>query len=264
MMRAGLPLADYEAPSVFGLARQVLFHSLPSQHHHHHENLKIAKTMENERKSSSLLGVLKHEVRRPVPLWLMRQAGRYLPEYQAVRSKAGSFWTMCMDPELAVEGTVQPNRRFDLAAASVVSDILVVPFELGQGVRFEDGRGPVLDRFAGLDVLETDMTVWAAKLTPVYEAMRRARAELEADKALIGFAGAPWTLAAYMLEGGGSADQREAKLLGYNKPEQFSQLLDHLADAVAWHLVRQIEAGADVVQIFDSWAGGLPEAKFSE
>ena len=220
--------------------------------------------MDSESKSPSLLGVLKHEVRRPAPLWLMRQAGRYLPEYQAVRAKAGSFWTMCMSPDLAVEVTLQPIRRFDLDAAILFSDILVVPFALGQGVRFEDGRGPVLDRFPGVEALQTDQSHWRIKLAPVYEAMSRARAELAADKALIGFAGAPWTLAAYMLEGGGSADQRAAKLLGYRNPQQFRALLDQLADAVAWHLVRQIEAGADVVQIFDSWAGGLPEAKFAE
>src|SRR6185436_16594881 len=147
------------------------FHSLPSQHHHHHKKiLKIATQMDSESKSSSLLGVLKHEVRRPAPLWLMRQAGRYLPEYQAVRAKAGSFWTMCMSPDLAVEVTLQPIRRFDLDAAILFSDILVVPFALGQGVRFEDGRGPVLDRFPGVEALQTDESHWRIKLSPVYEA----------------------------------------------------------------------------------------------
>src|SRR5215510_16544334 len=134
--------------------------------------------MKKEHSAVLLLSVLNRKAAKPPPIWLMRQAGRYLPEYRAVRAKAGSFWTMCMSPELAVEVTLQPIRRFDLDAAILFSDILVVPFAMGQGVRFEDGRGPVLDRFAGLDVLETDMTVWAAKLTPVYEAMRRARAEL--------------------------------------------------------------------------------------
>jgi len=194
----------------------------------------------------------------------MRQAGRYLPEYKTARAKAGSFWTMCMTPDFAVEVTLQPIRRFDLDAAIIFSDILVVPFALGQGVRFEDGRGPVLDRFAGIDALVRDEENWRLKLAPVYEAVRRTRASLDPDKALIGFAGAPWTLAAYMLEGSGSPDQRAAKLAAYDNPKQFSDLLNLLADTVAWHLIRQIEAGADAVQIFDSWAGGLPEKPFAE
>jgi uroporphyrinogen decarboxylase len=220
--------------------------------------------MKSERNSSSLLAVLKHEVRTPAPLWLMRQAGRYLPEYQAARAKAGSFWTMCMTPELAVEVTLQPIRRFDLDAAIIFSDILVVPFALGQGVRFEDGRGPILDRFGGMDVLVREEEKWRLKLAPVYEAVRQTRASLCPDKALIGFAGAPWTLAAYMLEGSGSSDQRAAKLAAYEDPKKFTDLLNQLADTVAWHLIRQIEAGANVVQIFDSWAGGLPDKHFAE
>jgi uroporphyrinogen decarboxylase len=213
---------------------------------------------------SSLLSVLAGEAVRPPPIWLMRQAGRYLPEYQATRKKAGSFWTMCMTPELAVEVTLQPVKRFDFDAAILFSDILVVPYALGQGVRFEEGHGPVLDAYQGFDRLVGDEAVWSDRLAPVHEAMRNTRASLSADKALIGFAGAPWTLAAYMLEGKGSPDQRAAKLAAYRDPQTFAKLLNMLADAVAWHLIRQIEAGADVVQIFDSWAGGLPERAFSD
>ena len=201
---------------------------------------------------------------RPAPIWLMRQAGRYLPEYQATRKRAGSFWTMCMTPELAVEVTLQPIKRFDFDAAILFSDILVVPFALGQGVRFEDGIGPVLDVFPGLERLERDENIWAEKLAPIYEAMRQTRAGLAANKAMIGFAGAPWTLAAYMLEGKGSPDQRAAKLTAYRDPKAFTKLLNVLADAVAWHLIRQFRAGADVVQIFDSWAGGLPAKEFAD
>ena len=220
--------------------------------------------MGNERSGSSLLTVLRREPVRPAPVWLMRQAGRYLPEYQAVRAKAGSFWTMCMSPDLAVEVTLQPIRRFDLDAAILFSDILVVPHALGQAVRFEDGRGPVLGVFAGNDRLVLDETVWETKLAPVYEAMARTREGLARDKALIGFAGAPWTLAAYMFEGESSSDQRAAKLAGYRDPKGFAELLNILADAVAWHLVKQLQAGADVVQIFDSWAGGLTDQCFRD
>jgi uroporphyrinogen decarboxylase len=214
--------------------------------------------------TSLFLRTLAHENTGMPPIWFMRQAGRYLPEYKAVRAKAGSFWTMCMTPGLAVEVTLQPIRRFDFDAAILFSDILVIPFALGQAVRFEEGEGPVLDRFAGVEQLSQDGSVWAEKLAPVYTAMRGTRAELAADKALLGFAGAPWTLAAYMLEGRGSPDQRAAKLAAYRDPVKFKALLDLLSEAIAWHLLRQFEAGADVVQIFDSWAGGLPDHAFAE
>ena len=154
-------------------------------------------------RDSSVLAVLGRKSIHPAPIWLMRQAGRYLPEYQATRKQTGSFWTMCMTPELAVEVTLQPIRRFDFDAAILFSDILVVPFALGQMVRFEDGVGPILEGFPGLGRLVRDEGVWAEKLAPVYEAMRQTRAILAANKAMIGFAGAPWTLAAYMLEGKG-------------------------------------------------------------
>jgi uroporphyrinogen decarboxylase len=220
--------------------------------------------MKNAQRGSSLLAVLDRTPVYPAPLWLMRQAGRYLPEYQATRKKAGSFWTMCMNPELAAEVTLQPIRRFDFDAAILFSDILVVPHALGQTVRFEEGHGPMLDVFAGVSRLVRDEGIWREKLAPVYAAMRETRARLAPHKALIGFAGAPWTLAAYMLEGKGSPDQRSAKLMAYRDPEEFGKLLNILADAVAWHLIRQLEVGADAVQIFDSWAGGLPERQFED
>ena len=218
--------------------------------------------MDKSKSQSSLLTVLERKAVRPPPVWLMRQAGRYLPEYQATRRKAGSFWTMCMTPELAVEVTLQPIRRFDLDAAIIFSDILVVPFALGQAVRFEEGHGPILDPFGGAQRLIRDQQEWRVRLDPVYQAIGEARAALASGKALIGFAGAPWTLAAYMLEGKGSPDQRAAKLAAYRDPESFTILIDSLVEAVAWHLLRQFEAGADVVQLFDSWAGGLPESAF--
>lgn len=220
--------------------------------------------MEETKDKPSLLAVLEGSIVRPPPIWLMRQAGRYLPEYRAVRGKAGSFWTMCMTPELAVEVTLQPIRRYDFDAAILFSDILVIPFALGQGVRFEENHGPVLDAMPDIGKLECGENVWRERLAPVYEAMSETRSRLARDKAMIGFAGAPWTLAAYMLEGKGSPDQRKAKLAAYNDPKGFARLLDILAHAVAWHLLRQLEAGADVVQLFDSWAGGLPSKEFSD
>jgi uroporphyrinogen decarboxylase len=211
---------------------------------------------------AKLLSVLDGEVQTPPPIWLMRQAGRYLPEYRASRVKSGSFWTMCMTPELAAEVTLQPIHRFDFDAAILFSDILVVPFALGRDVKFDDGEGPSLAPVDSVDGLELDSVLWAKKLEPVYEALRLVRSKLDAKTALLGFAGAPWTLATYMAEGKGSSDQRAAKLWGYREPDSFSALLDILGDCVATHLIRQIEAGADAVQIFDSWASGLPASVF--
>jgi uroporphyrinogen decarboxylase len=211
---------------------------------------------------TKLLSVLDGEIRTPPPIWLMRQAGRYLPEYRACRAKAGSFWTMCMTPELAAEVTLQPIRRFGFDAAILFSDILVVPFALGKEVRFEDGEGPSLPPVDSVDGLELDSIVWAKKLAPVYEALKLVRSRLDQETALLGFAGAPWTLATYMAEGKGSSDQRAAKLWGYRNPNSFSALLNILGDCVATHLIRQIDAGADAVQIFDSWASGLPASAF--
>jgi uroporphyrinogen decarboxylase len=212
--------------------------------------------------NAKLLNVLSGKVEAPPPIWLMRQAGRYLPEYQAVRAKAGSFWTLCMTPELAVEVTLQPVDRFGLDAAIIFSDILVVPFALGLDVAFDEGVGPRLRAITNSGGLDRDQGAWTRKLAPTYEALRRVRGRLHPGQALLGFAGAPWTLATYMAQGGGSPDQRAAKLWGYRDPEGFAGLLDLIGDCVAQHLVSQLDAGADAVQIFDSWASGLPEAAF--
>ena len=213
---------------------------------------------------AKLLSVLGGELKAPPPVWLMRQAGRYLPEYQAVRAKAGSFWTMAMTPELAATVTLQPIERFGFDAAIIFSDILVVPFALGSTVTFEEGIGPRLSPVKALDGLERDPTVWAQKLEPAYAALRLVRGKLDLSRALLGFAGAPWTLATYMAEGGGSPDQRAAKLWGYRDPAGFAALLDLIGDCVVGHLIAQLEAGADAVQIFDSWASGLPPVQFAE
>ena len=213
---------------------------------------------------TKLLSVLSGERKNPPPVWLMRQAGRYLPEYQAVRAKAGSFWTMAMTPELAATITLQPIERFGFDAAIVFSDILVVPFALGLHVSFEEGVGPRLPPVADMHGLERDPAVWAKRLAPAYEALRLVRGRLDRSRALLGFAGAPWTLATYMAEGGGSPDQRAAKLWGYRDPADFAAFLDLLGDCVAAHLIAQLEAGADAVQIFDSWASGLPPQRFAD
>jgi len=205
-----------------------------------------------------LISVLNGRTETVPPVWLMRQAGRYLPEYRALREKAGSFWTMCMTPELAVEITLQPIRRFGFDAAILFSDILVIPAALGIAVTFEDGVGPRLAPIASSEGLVFDEAV----LAPVYETVGRVRASLPQATTLLGFAGAPWTLAIYLAAGQGGDEQKAAKLWAYRDPDGFAHLLELLADCVAIHLARQIEAGADAVQIFDSWASGLPEAEF--
>jgi len=196
------------------------------------------------------------------PVWLMRQAGRYLPEYRELRAQAASFLEFCYTPRLAVEATLQPIRRFGLDAAILFSDILVVPDALGQSVNFETGEGP---RLAPLESVEDFAKLRQApdwtRLEPVFEAVAGVRASLPRETALIGFCGAPWTVASYMIAGRGTPDQAPARLFAYRRPDLFAVLVDRLADASADYLARQVEAGAEAVQIFDSWAGVLPAAE---
>ncbi len=210
----------------------------------------------------ALLRVLSGETLDPPPIWLMRQAGRYLPEYRALRAKSGSFLEFCYDPAAAAEATLQPIRRFGLDAAILFSDILVVADGLGAKVAFREGEGPVLEPVdaRGLAALSLDRV--RPHLAPVYETVRRVRAALEPECALIGFAGAPWTVACYMAEGGGSRDFAAPKSWMWRDPAGFGALIDLLVEATIEHLSAQIEAGADCVQIFDSWAGILPDAEF--
>jgi uroporphyrinogen decarboxylase len=193
----------------------------------------------------------------------MRQAGRYLPEYRKVRAGAGDFLDLCYNPDLATEVTLQPVRRFALDAAIVFSDILVIPDALGQKVEFREGVGPVLDPLkSDNDVEKLSISRAGDHLEPVYRTLSQVRAELTDDVALIGFAGAPWTIATYMVEGGGSRDYVKTKSWAFGEPASFQKLFDVLEDAIADHLIAQIDAGAQVLQIFDSWAGLLPDGAF--
>lgn len=210
-----------------------------------------------------LLQVLSGERSLVPPIWLMRQAGRYLPEYRAIREKRKTFLDLCFDPQLAAEVTLQPIRRFGFDAAILFSDILVVPHALGQRVSFEEGNGPRLEAIddpSALGRLRRELD--QAKLTPVYEAIGRVKQELPPSVALLGFCGAPWTVATYMIAGGGCVDQLPARLFAYRHPDAFAELLDILVAASANYLVRQFEAGVDAVQIFDTWAGVLPPEEF--
>lgn len=210
----------------------------------------------------TMLDVLKGQAVFPPPLWMMRQAGRYLPEYRETRRRAGSFLDLCYDPDLAVEVTMQPIERFGFDASILFSDILVVPHALGRDVRFEEGRGPLLTPISAPEILALESDVFHVNLEPVYETVRRLRAKLPDETTLIGFCGAPWTVATYMIAGHGTPDQAPARLFAYREPVAFQQLLKVLADHSAQYLIRQIEAGADVVQIFDSWSGVLDDASF--
>ncbi|MER8640467.1 uroporphyrinogen decarboxylase [Mesorhizobium sp. M1227] len=209
-----------------------------------------------------VLDVLRGKAAFPPPLWMMRQAGRYLPEYRETRRRAGSFLDLCYDPDLAVEVTLQPIERFGFDASILFSDILVVPHALGRDVRFEEGRGPLLTPITAAEIAALDGETFHVNLEPVYETVRRLRARLPDETTLIGFCGAPWTVATYMIAGHGTPDQAPARLFGYREPAAFLRLLKVLADHSAAYLIRQIEAGADVVQIFDSWSGVLDEASF--
>ena len=212
----------------------------------------------------NLLTTLKGRNSETVPFWFMRQAGRYLPEYRALRAKTPNFLEFCYTPDLAVEATLQPVRRFSPDGAILFSDILVVPDALGIDVGFIEGTGPVLEpvrEVAAIPRLERD--AFHGHLAPVYETLDRLSDDLADDVTLLGFAGAPWTLASYMVEGGPSRDFARTKYWAYSDREGFSGLIDVLSDAVAEFLVRQIEAGAEAVQLFDSWAGVLPAVEFS-
>ena len=211
-----------------------------------------------------LCAVLERKSLVPPPLWMMRQAGRYLPEYRETREKAGSFWKLCMTPELAAEVTLQPIRRFGFDAAIIFSDILVVPAALGLTVEFEVGSGPKISPISSADMLAKSPVKQSEFLEPVYEALHQVRAKLGDETSLLGFAGAPWTLATYIAAGGGGDEQRAAKLWSYRDPEGFQRLIDRLTDCVSQHLIGQLNAGADAVQIFDSWASGLPERAFAQ
>lgn len=193
------------------------------------------------------------------PVWMMRQAGRYLPEYRAIRESVPSFLDLCLTPELASEVTLQPIRRFNFDAAILFSDILVVPHGLGQTVNFLAGEGPRLTPTVTADNVnhfsrELDLAV----LAPIFETIRIVRRELPAHIALLGFCGAPWTVATYMIAGEGTADQAPARLMAYRDREAFGRLIDVLVDASIDYLVAQFEAGVDAVQVFDTWAGILP------
>jgi uroporphyrinogen decarboxylase len=197
------------------------------------------------------------------PVWLMRQAGRYLPEYRKVRAETGSFLDLCYAPELASEVTLQPIRRYGFDAAIIFSDILVVPHALGQEVRFEEGEGPRLDPIRDVGGLaRLDMARAPEKFAIVAEAITRTRKALPDNTSLIGFCGAPWTVATYMVGGRGSTDQADARLWAHRDPGGFQKLMDLLVEATITHLNGQVDAGADVLQLFDSWAGSLDEPGF--
>ena len=216
------------------------------------------------RADKPLLAVLKGERRDPVPMWVMRQAGRYLPEYRQLRQEKGSFLNLVYDADAAAEVTLQPLERFpQLDAAILFSDILIVPFAIGQNLTFVAGEGPRLTPplvSAKLD----DLTPFLVRLEPIYETVRKVSTKLDDNKALIGFAGSPWTVATYMIAGRGSRDQAEARRLAYDDPIKFAAILERIEQVTLAYLSAQIEAGAEAVQLFDSWAGSLSPAQFEQ
>lgn len=217
--------------------------------------------MTNSRKP--FLAALSGQVVRPAPVWLMRQAGRYLPEYRAVRAREPDFLRFCLTPKLATEVTLQPIRRFGFDAAILFSDILVPPYALGHGVRFAEGEGPVLERLSTAAQVEAlDLRRAREVWSPVMETVRRLRGALPPATALLGFAGAPFTVAAYMIEGGGSRDFAAARTLAFAEPGLFAALIARLEEATIDYLTGQAEAGAEALMLFDSWAGVLSPAQF--
>jgi uroporphyrinogen decarboxylase len=215
----------------------------------------------NEHPTPRLLRALAGETQERPPIWFMRQAGRSLPEYHELRAKAPDFIAFCMNPEMAAEATLQPMRRFPLDAAIVFADILLIPQALGQEVWFEAGEGPRLGPLPEIAALADQVDASTGRLAAIGETLARVRAELEPDRALIGFAGAPWTVATYMLEGRGS-NREAARTYAYREPAKLDALLDVLVEATARYLVMQARAGAQALQLFESWAENLAEDVF--
>lgn len=208
-----------------------------------------------------LLAVLRGERRDPPPVWLMRQAGRYLPEYRALRAEKGGFLELVHDSAAAAEVTLQPIRRFGFDGAILFSDILVIPHALGQDLWFETGEGPRLAPRL-VDHALADLTAVPERLSPVFETVRQVRAQLPAQTTFLGFAGSPWTVATYMVAGQGSREQAEARRLAYRDPVAFQAIVDAIVTATVDYLSGQIAAGVDAIQLFDSWAGSLSPAQF--
>jgi uroporphyrinogen decarboxylase len=210
-----------------------------------------------------LLDVLAGERQAIPPIWLMRQAGRYLPEYRDLRRRIDNFLDLCFNPELAAEVTLQPIRRFGFDAAILFSDILVIPHALGQCVSFTQADGPRLDALSGVDGLrKLRQELDHRRLAPIYETIGRVKEQLSGNITLLGFCGAPWTLATYMIAGAGTPDQVPAREFSYRHPDLFKALIDILVEASAGYLIRQFEAGVDAVQIFDTWAGVVASDEF--
>jgi len=219
--------------------------------------------MNAHKKKKPFLDVFDGNVVSPPPIWMMRQAGRYLPEYREVRSNIRSFLEFCYTPEAAVEVTLQPLRRYNFDASIVFADILVIPDALGQNVAFKEGEGPVLEPIrdrAGLDQLDVSKVV--QNLSPIFETLSRLSKEIPETTGLIGFAGSPWTVAVYMVEGRGRTDCERAREWAYRAPDEFQVLMDILVEATSEYLIAQIKAGAEVLQLFDSWAGVLSVSQF--
>lgn len=211
-----------------------------------------------------LLAVLGNQRRDPVPMWMMRQAGRYLPEYRALRQEKGSFLDLVYDSDAAAEVTLQPLQRFpELDAAILFSDILIVPFAIGQNLSFVTGEGPRLTPTLANCSID-QLTSYPARLEPIYDTVRKVKAALPAGKALIGFAGSPWTVATYMVAGQGSRDQAEARRLAYTDPGAFRAISERIEEVTFDYLSAQAQAGAEVLQLFDSWAGSLSPAQFEQ
>lgn len=209
-----------------------------------------------------LLETVRGKIQTRPPIWIMRQAGRYLPEYREIRAKTNGFLDLCYTPKYATEVTLQPLKRFDLDAAILFSDILVIPDALGQNVRFETGEGPILEPITPESIAKLTPDNVLNHLAPVLETISNVRSKLAPEKTLIGFCGSPWTVATYMIGGRGSPDQATARLFALQHPKAFDALMDILVTASIDYLVAQFEAGVDVVQLFESWALNLDEERF--